>query len=219
LRNMFEQYSTQRGEFADELLQAGRDLGIDIANPIGISGALHAGWMELKGALSGHSERQILEECERGEDLSIKTYRQALKMNLYPESARFSNVRSPIWKAREPVSGRSSTLAPAKRPTIGRTKPSDLRASVAAAVGAESSARGRAGGESWRAAAVAVSARSHLERRRRPYQQRIHLILIVVVGVRIRIAHRYPLVAETIAAIVNRRLARLLIERCRGAGV
>lgn len=85
LRNLFEQYSTQRGEFADELLRAGRDLGIDIANPIGISGALHAAWMELKGAFTGHSERQILEECERGEDLSIKTYRQALKMNMDPE--------------------------------------------------------------------------------------------------------------------------------------
>jgi uncharacterized protein (TIGR02284 family) len=85
LRSMFEKYSTQRGEFADELLEAGRDLRIEIANPIGISGALHAGWMELKGALTGHSERQILEECERGEDLSLKTYRQALNMNIYPE--------------------------------------------------------------------------------------------------------------------------------------
>src|SRR5579883_2967097 len=85
LRSMFEQYSEQRGEFADELIHAGRSLGLDIENPQGLSGMLHAGWMELKGALTGHSEHQILEETERGEDLSLKTYRQALNMSLNEE--------------------------------------------------------------------------------------------------------------------------------------
>jgi uncharacterized protein (TIGR02284 family) len=85
LRTMFEQYSIQRGEFANELLTAGRSLGLEIDNPVGISGVLHAGWMELKGAFTGHSEHQILEECERGEDFSLKTYRQALNMNINPE--------------------------------------------------------------------------------------------------------------------------------------
>jgi uncharacterized protein (TIGR02284 family) len=85
LRNMFEQYSIQRGEFANELLHAGRSLGLEVDNPLGLTGMLHAGWMELKGALTGHSERQILEECERGEDMSLKTYRQALNMNINPE--------------------------------------------------------------------------------------------------------------------------------------
>ena len=85
LRSMFEQLSEQRGDFANELIHAGRTLGLDLDNPMGLSGMLHAGWMELKGALSGHSEHQILEECERGEDLSLKTYRQALNMNLNEE--------------------------------------------------------------------------------------------------------------------------------------
>ena len=85
LRTMFERYSIQRGEFANELLYAGRNLGLEVDNPVGLSGVLHAGWMELKGALTGHSERQILEECERGEEMSIKTYRQALNMNINPE--------------------------------------------------------------------------------------------------------------------------------------
>jgi uncharacterized protein (TIGR02284 family) len=84
LRTMFEQYSQQRGDFANELLRAGRSLGLDIENPVGISGVLHAGWMELKGAFTGHSERQILEECDRGEELSLKTYHQALNMNIDP---------------------------------------------------------------------------------------------------------------------------------------
>lgn len=82
LRSMFEQYSEQRGEFANELIHAGRSLGLDLDDPVGLSGVLHAGWIELKGALTGHSEHQILEETERGEDLSLKTYRQALNMSL-----------------------------------------------------------------------------------------------------------------------------------------
>lgn len=84
LRATFEQYSQQRGDFANELLRAGRSLGLDLENPVGLSGVLHAGWIELKGAFTGHSERQILEECERGEDLSLKAYHQALSMNIDP---------------------------------------------------------------------------------------------------------------------------------------
>jgi uncharacterized protein (TIGR02284 family) len=85
LRNLFEQLSEQRGDFAHELIHAGRSLGLEVEDPMGLSGMLHAGWMELKGALTGHSEHQILEECERGEDLSLKTYRQALNMDINPE--------------------------------------------------------------------------------------------------------------------------------------
>jgi uncharacterized protein (TIGR02284 family) len=38
--------------------------------------------MAVKGALTGHSEHQILEETERGEDLSVKSYREALANQL-----------------------------------------------------------------------------------------------------------------------------------------
>jgi uncharacterized protein (TIGR02284 family) len=85
MRDLFEQYSEQRAEFANELMHAGRSLGLEVDDPVGLSGVLHAGWMELKGVLTGHSEHQILEECERGEDLSLKTYRQALNMNINQE--------------------------------------------------------------------------------------------------------------------------------------
>jgi uncharacterized protein (TIGR02284 family) len=86
LRGMFEQYSMQRAEFANELLGAARDLGLNVGNPFGISGMLHAGWMELKGAFTGHSDRQILEECERGEEYALDTYRGALQLNIHPET-------------------------------------------------------------------------------------------------------------------------------------
>ena len=57
-------------------------MGLQIDNPAGVAGVIHAGWIELKGVLSGHNEHQILVETERGEDMSMKTYRQALGMDL-----------------------------------------------------------------------------------------------------------------------------------------
>jgi uncharacterized protein (TIGR02284 family) len=43
--------------------------------------------MHIKGAFTGHSDHEILEETERGEDRSVKTYREALGRNL-PQDLR-----------------------------------------------------------------------------------------------------------------------------------
>jgi uncharacterized protein (TIGR02284 family) len=82
LKSLFEEYSVQRGEFAQELRQAAREMGMDVEDSSGLGGMLHAGWMELKAALTKHDEHRILEETERGEDLSLRTYRESLGLNL-----------------------------------------------------------------------------------------------------------------------------------------
>lgn len=82
LKNLFERLSQERGEFADELLHAARSLNMDIPNPSGVGGMVHAGWMELKSVLSRNDERAILVETARGEEMSLKTYRDALNMAL-----------------------------------------------------------------------------------------------------------------------------------------
>lgn len=82
LKSVFEQYSTQRAGFIRELQELLRDSGEHAADPAGVAGTLHSGWMALKGVLTGHSEHQILIETERGEDLSLKTYRDALSKNI-----------------------------------------------------------------------------------------------------------------------------------------
>jgi uncharacterized protein (TIGR02284 family) len=46
------------------------------------SGALHRGWVHVKGSLGANSELSILESCERGEDTAVARYRKALKQNL-----------------------------------------------------------------------------------------------------------------------------------------
>ena len=47
-----------------------------------VSGAMHRGWVAVKGSLSGYSDIDMLEECERGEDVALAQYRKALKQDL-----------------------------------------------------------------------------------------------------------------------------------------
>jgi uncharacterized protein (TIGR02284 family) len=47
-----------------------------------VSGAMHRGWVSVRGALSGYSDQAMLDECERGEDAALARYRKALKESL-----------------------------------------------------------------------------------------------------------------------------------------
>lgn len=48
------------------------------------SGAIHRGWVAVKGKLAGYSDLAMLEECERGEDIALERYREALEKDLPP---------------------------------------------------------------------------------------------------------------------------------------
>ena len=60
-------------------------LGGDAETSGSASGAMHRGWVAVKGTLSGYSEKAILEETERGEDIALSAYRSALDETLSPE--------------------------------------------------------------------------------------------------------------------------------------
>jgi uncharacterized protein (TIGR02284 family) len=87
IKEMFEQYSAQRGQFAAELQGAVKALGFETIDPQGLGGVLYAAWINLKGLATGHDVHGILVEAERGEDWSLKTYRTALGKTLPPEIA------------------------------------------------------------------------------------------------------------------------------------
>jgi uncharacterized protein (TIGR02284 family) len=82
LKELFEELSAQRASFATDLQTAVKALGFDPTHPSGVGGVVHGAWMSLKGLLTGHSAHAILEETERGEDWSVKTYRDALANNI-----------------------------------------------------------------------------------------------------------------------------------------
>lgn len=52
-----------------------------------VSGALHRGWVAVRGTLAGYTDIALLNECERGEDVAKARYLKALEQPL-PEPIR-----------------------------------------------------------------------------------------------------------------------------------
>lgn len=61
-----------------------RQLGGEPDEGGSMSGALHRGWVSVRGTLGGYSDEAMLDECERGEDAAVARYRKALKQDLPP---------------------------------------------------------------------------------------------------------------------------------------
>lgn len=78
LARVFSQYAVQRENYIRELKLAIQSLGEDPDKTGSASGALHRGWMNVKAAFSSHEPHAVLAECERGEDIAVRNYRDAL---------------------------------------------------------------------------------------------------------------------------------------------
>ena len=68
-----------------ELQQLVRSLGGDPETSGSMSGDLHRRWVDLKSMVTGKDDEAILNECERGEDVALKSYRKALEKDLPAE--------------------------------------------------------------------------------------------------------------------------------------
>ncbi|HEY8259005.1 MAG TPA: PA2169 family four-helix-bundle protein [Gemmatimonadales bacterium] len=82
LKRLFLSLSSQRSEFAGELEAELLRLGEKPAEHGHVSAALHRGWINLKAAVTGKDEGAIVSEAERGEDVAVKNYRDALQKGL-----------------------------------------------------------------------------------------------------------------------------------------
>lgn len=82
---LFTDYCRQRAQLAEELQFEIRRLGAEPSESGSLGGKLHHGWVELRDALIGHDDLSILEECERGEDVTLKHYFDATHVAL-PDS-------------------------------------------------------------------------------------------------------------------------------------
>jgi uncharacterized protein (TIGR02284 family) len=65
-----------------ELQDEVRQLGGDPERTGSVAAALHRGWMGLKAAVTGKDDGAIVTECERGEEVAVKNYEDALKKDL-----------------------------------------------------------------------------------------------------------------------------------------
>ncbi|MEH6564932.1 MAG: PA2169 family four-helix-bundle protein [Halopseudomonas sp.] len=87
LKTLFNQRAVECGKAAQELQAIVLRLGGDPEDSTSMAGDMHRRWVDLKSMITGKDDEAILNECERGEDVAKKSYREALEKNL-PEDIR-----------------------------------------------------------------------------------------------------------------------------------
>jgi uncharacterized protein (TIGR02284 family) len=85
LRALFRNRAMGCAEAAAELQRCAAEYGGSAETGGSIAGAVHRGWVSVRSALSSHTDQAMLEECERGEDAALASYRRALSRDLPAE--------------------------------------------------------------------------------------------------------------------------------------
>ena len=85
LKPVFTDRAASCAAAANELAELIRRCGGKADEGGTVSGAMHRGWVHVKGSLGADSALSMLEECERGEDTAVAHYRKALKQDLPPQ--------------------------------------------------------------------------------------------------------------------------------------
>jgi len=78
LKTLFEERAREVNAAALELQDIVRSLGGDPETKSSLSGTLHRRWLDVKSVITGHDDHAVLSECERGEDVALKRYRNVL---------------------------------------------------------------------------------------------------------------------------------------------
>jgi uncharacterized protein (TIGR02284 family) len=79
LKTFFQERARSCHQAHIELENAVTSIGGDPEKSGSVSGAIHRGWLNLKTTLTANDDLAVLEECERGEDVALAAYRDALK--------------------------------------------------------------------------------------------------------------------------------------------
>lgn len=78
LVQLFADYAVQRAKFVAELKERVKTLRGDPEDGGTVAGEVHRTWMGLKATVGTNETHAILAECERGEDMAVMAYREAL---------------------------------------------------------------------------------------------------------------------------------------------
>ena len=98
-QTMFREYGSERRRCVQQLQDEVRRLGGTPEDDGSVKAAAHRTWLNLKDAVTGESDKQIIEEVENGEDYIKEKYETALKDDKLSPTARsviqeaFASVR------------------------------------------------------------------------------------------------------------------------------
>ena len=81
---MIAESHTYKMALASEITALGDDVDSGTTN----SGKIYRSWMDLKALFTGHDRKNILENCEFGEDAAQKAYKMALEEENLPAYIR-----------------------------------------------------------------------------------------------------------------------------------
>lgn len=82
LRALLSRRADSCAAAAEQLQQQVIHLGGEPDTGGSATGAIHRGWVAVRAKLTGYTDLAMLEECERGEDAALETYREALKTRM-----------------------------------------------------------------------------------------------------------------------------------------
>jgi uncharacterized protein (TIGR02284 family) len=82
LKSLFASLSATSQKCVTELSAEVNSLGGEPAEGTMVSGKFFRVWMDVKAALTGKDRQGILNACEYGEDMALKTYKNALEDDL-----------------------------------------------------------------------------------------------------------------------------------------
>lgn len=81
-KTLFSRRAEERHQMAQELRQCIRGLGAEPPQGGTTQGRVYRVWTSLKSALSSDDALAMLEECERGEDITKREFQEALNTDL-----------------------------------------------------------------------------------------------------------------------------------------
>lgn len=84
LKALLARRASECREAAQELQSLIGRLGGEATEGGSATGALHRGWVSVRGTVSHYSDEAMLQECERGEEAAMAAFVKALTSNLPP---------------------------------------------------------------------------------------------------------------------------------------
>ncbi len=96
LKQIFSNYSRQRGAIITDLQQLERQYGKpDVDTAGSVTGSLHRAWINIRTAVAARNDQAILEEAERGEDAAVEAFQDALspQEGVLPENVNLTISR------------------------------------------------------------------------------------------------------------------------------